>query len=61
MKKVIKLVISIFILILFFELIAFIFKTHHEITYNIKEKNLYMIFLGTYLYFSVILKFNGSH
>ena len=39
MKKVIKLVISIFILILFFELIAFIFKTHHEITYNIKEKN----------------------
>lgn len=39
MKKIIKLVISIFILILFFELIAFIFKTHHEITYDIKEKN----------------------
>lgn len=39
MKKIIKLVISIFILILLFELIAFIFKTHHEITYDIKEEN----------------------
>ena len=39
MKKIIKLLISIFILILFFELITFIFKTHHEITYNLKDQN----------------------
>ena len=39
MKKIIKLLISIFILIIFFELITFIFKTHHEITYNLKDQN----------------------
>lgn len=39
MKKIIKLVIFLFILILFFELITFIFKTQHNITYNVKEKN----------------------
>lgn len=39
MKKIIKLLITIFILILFFELITFIFKTHHEITYNLKDQN----------------------
>ncbi len=39
MKKIIKLLISLFILILFFELITFIFKTHHEITYNLKDQN----------------------
>ena len=37
MKKIIKLLICLFILILFFELITYIFKTHHEITYDIKD------------------------
>ena len=39
MKRIIKLLITIFILIIFFELITFIFKTHHEITYNLKDQN----------------------
>lgn len=37
MKKIIKLLICLFILILFFELITYLFKTHHEITYDIKD------------------------
>ena len=37
MKKIIKLLIFLFILILFFELITYLFKTHHEITYDIKD------------------------
>ena len=39
MKKVIKLLIGIFILVLIFELIAYIFKTHHDITYTLKDDN----------------------
>lgn len=39
MKKVIKLLIGIFILVLIFELIAYIFKTHHDITYTLKDAN----------------------
>lgn len=39
MKKVIKLLIGIFILVLIFELIAYIFKTHHDITYTLKVDN----------------------
>ena len=39
MKKVIKLLIGIFILVLIFELIAYILKTHHDITYTLKDAN----------------------
>lgn len=39
MKKVIKLLIGIFILVLIFELIAYIFKSHHDITYTLKDDN----------------------
>ena len=39
MKKVIKLLIGIFILFLIFELIAYIFKTHHDVTYTLKDDN----------------------
>ncbi|MGM9878995.1 MAG: hypothetical protein ACI31R_03120 [Bacilli bacterium] len=39
MKKVIKLLIGIFVLVLIFELIAYIFKTHHEVTYTLKDDN----------------------
>lgn len=38
MKKVIKLLIALFILILFFQLITYIFKDHHEVTYTLKEE-----------------------
>lgn len=38
MKKIAKLIIAIFIIILFFELIAFIFKNNHNIEYTIKNK-----------------------
>lgn len=37
MKKIIKLVIGIFVLILLFELIGFVFKTHHNISYEINK------------------------
>ena len=39
MKKVAKLLIIIFILILFFELIAYIFKNSHNVEYEIKNKS----------------------
>ena len=38
MKKVAKLLVAIFILILFFELIAYIFKDSHNVEYKIKNK-----------------------
>lgn len=39
MKKVIKLVLTIFVLLLFFEFIAFIFKSNHTVNYEIENKN----------------------
>lgn len=38
MKKIAKLIIAIFIIILFFELIAYIFKDSHNVEYKIKNK-----------------------
>ena len=38
MKKIAKLIIAIFIIILFFELISYIFKDSHNIEYKIKNK-----------------------
>ncbi len=38
MKKVAKLILKIFIIILFFELIAYIFKDSHKVEYEIKNK-----------------------
>ena len=39
MKKVIKLITVLFIVLLFFEFIAYIFKNSHNVQYNIKNKN----------------------
>ena len=39
MKKVAKLILIIFVIILFFELIAFIFKNSHEVEYKIKNNS----------------------
>lgn len=39
MKKIIKLIIGIFILLLIFELIAYLLKDEHKVTYNIKDNN----------------------
>ena len=38
MKKVSKLIIKIFIIILFFELIAYVFKDSHKVEYEVKNK-----------------------
>lgn len=39
MKKIIKLIIAIFIIILIFELVAYLFKDNHNINYTLKDNN----------------------
>lgn len=39
MKKIIKLIIAIFLIILIFELVAYLFKDNHSINYTLKDNN----------------------
>ena len=39
MKKIIKLIIAIFIIIVIFELVAYLFKDNHRINYTLKDNN----------------------
>ncbi len=60
MKKIIKLIIAIFILVLIFELITYIFKDSHNVTYTIDTNNdtfkVNEIYKNKKYYFKITLK-----
>lgn len=63
MKKLTKLIICIFLLFLILEFLLFLFKTNHEVTYEIKDnKKIYKIeetYKKDFYYLKIIYKNNN--